>query len=176
MQRSASGRSGEERIGYGDRTKEEFTLSTTDASTPAESLALTTFSQLSKAASQVRRNVYSGLTDTRLTESQLGVLELLLKQGPLSQKEIAKNLMVTGGNITMVVDNLQKRNLVTRTRWQEDRRVVHVKLTELGSETIEAYFPQHLKKVTRAFGELTAEEQNQLSSLCLKLRKSLQSN
>ena len=151
-------------------------MPSTDESTPAQSLALSTFSQLSKAASQVRRNVYSGLTDTRLTESQLGVLELLLKQGPLSQKEIAKHLMVTGGNITMVVDNLQKRNLVTRNRWQEDRRVVHVKLTDLGTETIELYFPQHLKKVTKAFGFLSAEEQNQLSSLCQKLRKSLQAS
>ena len=139
-----------------------------------DSLALSTFTRLSKAAGQLRRKVYSGLSDTRLTESQLNVLELLLSVGPLPQKEIAKNLLVTGGNVTMVVDNLQKRNLVERNRWPQDRRVVHVGLTPEGRETIETYFPHHVKKVEKALKALEPLEQEQLIALCDKLRSSLQ--
>ena len=139
-----------------------------------DSLALSTFTRLSKAAGQLRRRVYSGLSDTRLTESQLNVLELLLQTGPLPQKEIAKNLLVTGGNVTMVVDNLQKRNLVERNRWPQDRRVAHVTLTSEGRETIETYFPHHVKKVEKALNVLDTEEQEQLIALCDKLRSSLQ--
>lgn len=138
-----------------------------------EALALATFTRLAKTAGKVRRSVYSGLADTRLTESQINVLELLYNMGALPQKEIAKALSVTGGNITMVVDNLQKRDLVGRKRWTEDRRVVHVDLTDLGRETIESYIPLHLKKVTGAFNGLDTKEQEQLQTLCDKLVASL---
>lgn len=141
--------------------------------TPREIRALATFSRLSKASGQLRRRVYSGLSDARLTESQLSVLELLLQLGPLPQKDIAKNLMVTGGNVTMVVDNLQKRTLVERNRWPEDRRVVHVGLTPQGREVIESYFPRHVEKVASALDSLTTDEQEQLIRLCDKLRSSL---
>lgn len=138
-----------------------------------EALALATFTRLSKTAGKVRRAIYAGLNDTRLTESQVNVLELLHKLGPLPQKEIAKNLAVTGGNITMVVDNLQKRNLVDRQRWEEDRRVVHVNLTDLGTETIESFIPLHVERVMGAFDGLEPQEQEQLQTLCEKLSKSL---
>jgi MarR family transcriptional regulator, 2-MHQ and catechol-resistance regulon repressor len=144
-------------------------MSNSTRATEKEALALATFARLSKTAGKVRRSVYAGLSDTRLTESQVNVLELLHKLGPLPQKEIAKSLSVTGGNITMVVDNLQKRDLVGRKRWQEDRRVVHVALTELGAETIESYIPLHLKNVLGAFGGLEPVEQEQLQTLCDKL-------
>ena len=138
-----------------------------------EALALATFTRLARTAGKVRRSVYSGLSDTRLTESQVNVLELLHKLGPLPQKEIAKNLSVTGGNITMVVDNLQKRDLVDRKRWQEDRRVVHVDLTDLGRETIESYIPLHVQKVLGALDGLEPSEQEQLQNLCNKLEAAL---
>lgn len=141
---------------------------------PREIQSLATFSRLLKTAGQLRRRVYAGLNDARLTESQLSVLELLLQLGPLPQKDIARHLMVTGGNVTMVVDNLQKRHLVERNRWPEDRRVVHVGLTPAGKETIESYFPRHVEKVARALEGLKKEEQERLVELCDKLRTSLQ--
>lgn len=148
-------------------------MSNSTRASKKEALALATFTRLSKTAGQVRRTVYAGLNDTRLTESQVNVLELLYKLGPLPQKEIAKHLAVTGGNITMVVDNLQKRDMVDRKRWQEDRRVVHVELTDAGRETIQSYIPLHLKKVLGAFDGLEPQEQELLQNLCDKLSESL---
>lgn len=134
-----------------------------------ESLALSTFTRLSKASIQLRRKVYSGIANASLTESQVNVLELLLQSGPISQKEIAKNLSVTGGNITMVVDNLERRKLVVRTRWNLDRRVIHVALTKEGQEIIETYYPCHLKKIEKALKILSSNEQEELIALCDKL-------
>ena len=148
-------------------------MSKTTSASKKEALALSTFTRLSKTAGRLRRTVYSALSDTRLTESQVNVLELLHRLGPLPQKEIAKNLSVTGGNITMVVDNLQKRNLVNRQRWEEDRRVVHVNLTDLGRETIESFIPLHAKRVQGALDALDPQEQEQLQTLCDKLIQSL---
>ena len=64
-------------------------MSNPTRATEEEALALATFHRLSRTAGKVRRSVYSGLSDTRLTESQVNVLELLYKLGPLPQKEIA---------------------------------------------------------------------------------------
>lgn len=148
-------------------------MSNSTGASKQEALALATFTRLARTVGKVRRTVYAGLSNTRLTESQVNVLELLHKLGPLPQKEIAKSLAVTGGNITMVVDNLQKRDLVARKRWQEDRRVVHVELTDLGRETIESYIPLHLKKVCDAFEGLEPKEQEQLQNLCDKIVSAL---
>lgn len=148
-------------------------MSNSTRASKQEALALATFSRLSKTAGKLRRRVYASLNKTSLTESQVNVLELLYRHGPLPQKDIAKGLSVTGGNITMVVDNLQKRELVGRKRWQEDRRVVHVDLTALGRETIEEYIPLHRKNVQGALDALDPTEQEQLQLLCEKLSKAL---
>ena len=153
----------------GTTLRKETKMPNLTKDTKKEALALATFTRLSRTAGKVRRKVYSGLNDTRLTESQINVLELLYNLGALPQKDIAKSLSVTGGNITMVVDNLQKRDLVGRKRWQEDRRVVHVALTDLGRETIKSYIPLHLEKVLGALGGLDTKEQEQLQTLCEKI-------
>ena len=51
-----------------------------------------------------------------LTISQFGVLEALYHKGPLCQRDIAAKILKSTGNITMVIDNLEKRELVRRER------------------------------------------------------------
>ncbi len=60
------------------------------------------------------------------------MLESLYHRGPLRPREISARLLKSGGNITLVVDNLEKRGLVRRQRDSVDRRVVVVSLTEKG--------------------------------------------
>jgi len=59
-----------------------------------------------------------------LTPSQLGVLEALRHLGPLSRTEICARIHKSGRNISMVINNLEKRQLVTRQRSSNDRRLV----------------------------------------------------
>ena len=61
-------------------------------------------------------------TCSDVTVSQFGVLEALHHLGPLRQGEISAKLLRSGGNITLVVDNLEARGLVQRTREANDRR------------------------------------------------------
>ena len=46
----------------------------------------------------------------------------LLHLGPMHQRELGRKLLKSSGNITLVVDNLEKRGLVRREREREDRR------------------------------------------------------
>ena len=136
-----------------------------------EVLALNTWIKLTRAADSfgarlARRGTFAGLTS-----SQFGVLEALHHLGSLNQGEICDKLLKSGGNITLVIDNLEARDLVRRERSPGDRRVVTVSLTEVGKELIERIFPQHVRAIVEEMGVLTADEQETLGRLCRKLGK-----
>ena len=75
----------------------------------------------------------------------------------------------TSGNITMIVDNLEKRGLVKRTRMAEDRRIINVQLTENGHLLMKKVFPKHAAIVAEKMGVLSSSEQDELARLCKKL-------
>jgi Na+-transporting NADH:ubiquinone oxidoreductase subunit NqrA len=83
----------------------------------------------------------------------------------LSAEEIKQKLLKSGGNITMVVNNLEDRDLVTRERLESDRRFVSVDLTEKGRALIEEVLPGHVDKIVDIFGVLSDEEQVELARL-----------
>jgi MarR family 2-MHQ and catechol resistance regulon transcriptional repressor len=74
-----------------------------------------------------------------------------------------------------VIDNLERAGLVRRERDVKDRRVIHVHLTEAGSEKIEAVFPGHVAALVEEFSVLSAGEQQTLGELCKKLGKGRES-
>lgn len=136
-----------------------------------EKRALNAFITLMRAADSLNAKLGQGLTEHDLTASQFGVLEILLHLGPLCQKELAQKLLVSGGNVTMVVDNLEKRELVTRQRSTTDRRLVTVALTPSGRKLIAAAFPGHLATIVAQLGILSPAEQETLRRLCRTLGK-----
>ena len=71
----------------------------------------------------------------------------------------------------MVIDNLEKRNLVKRNRSSEDRRYIHIELTKSGENLINSIFPGHVDSIVSEFSILTAEEQKTLRKLTRKLGK-----
>lgn len=89
----------------------------------------------------------------------------------MSQKEIGEKLLVSGGNMTMVINNLEKRGLVTRQRVPEDRRQVTVFLTGQGRRLVAEIFPAHAQNIVELMGILSAEEQDHLGRLCKMLGK-----
>ncbi|MBC8123493.1 MAG: winged helix-turn-helix transcriptional regulator [Gemmatimonadaceae bacterium] len=137
--------------------------------TPEEVLALDTYIKLVRATSSVTARIHRHLTAAGLSASQFGVLEALLHLGPLCQRDLAQKLLTSGGNITMVVDNLEKRDLVRRERTTEDRRFICIHLTETGQEMISQLFPHHVEAVIETMAVLTATQQEELGRLCRQL-------
>jgi MarR family 2-MHQ and catechol resistance regulon transcriptional repressor len=137
----------------------------------SEVRALDTFIKLSRACDAVGEHAQSSYADTGLTGSQFGTLETLFHLGPLCQSEIGKKILRSSGNITLVIDNLEKRSLVRRERRGDDRRRVMIHLTAEGRTLISRVFPGHAAGLEAAFSVLTAEEQDELGRLCKKLGK-----
>ena len=131
--------------------------------------ALNTYTKLMRAAESITARTHRHLSSKGLTISQFGVMEALYHLGPLSQKEIGQKILRSGGNITMIIDNLEKRGLVQRKRDETDRRVFIVHLTDEGNKLIGRLFPPHATKITEEMSVLSASEQETLGDLCKKL-------
>ena len=130
--------------------------------------ALNAFIKLLRSAESVSVRIHSELPEG-LTVTQFGVLEALHHIGPLCQSELAEKLLKSGGNLTLVVDNLEKAGHVLRERDPADRRYVVVKLTEKGQVFIAALFPKVVANVTREMSALSSTELADLGRLCKKV-------
>lgn len=87
----------------------------------------------------------------------------------MHQNQLGSKILKSGGNMTLVIDNLSKRGLVTRERDLNDRRCINVQLTKAGHDLIAAIFPGHVAKVTDEMSVLSADEQRQLGDLLRRL-------
>ncbi|MGB5531388.1 MAG: MarR family transcriptional regulator [Ignavibacteriaceae bacterium] len=101
-----------------------------------------------------------------LTESQFGVLDALFHLGPMKHKEIGKKILKSGGNITMVIDNLEKQDLVKRKRGEKDRRHFIIHLTKSGKKKISEVLPQIVNVIKKHLEVLDSAEQKELGRLC----------
>jgi len=130
---------------------------------------LNTYTKLMRAAESVTSRVHRVLSAPKLTISQFGVLEALFHKGPLCQRDIAAKILKSTGNITLVIDNLEKQGLVRRERDNEDRRYLTVHLTETGTNLITKVFADVEAAIAFEMVSLTEDEQDLLGSLCKKL-------
>ncbi|MBC8412452.1 MAG: MarR family transcriptional regulator [Nitrospira sp.] len=133
------------------------------------SKALKPFIQFMWASDLVRSRVHSHLNQFNITVSQFGVLDALFHLGPMSQKELGKKILKTSGNITMVIDNLEKNTLVQRVRNEKDRRFFTIHITAKGKTLFKKIMPDQIQAIEKQLGKLTNAEQEELGRLCVKL-------
>jgi len=131
--------------------------------------ALNTYTKLMRAAESVTSRVHRVLATPKLTISQFGVLEALYHKGPLCQRDIASKILKSTGNITLVIDNLEKQNLVKRERDNEDRRYLTIHLTAAGAALIAKVFADVEAEIVTEMAALDEDEQELLGQLCKKL-------
>ena len=137
--------------------------------TKTEKRALDAFIKLVRAAQSVSGRVESNFGEIGLSVSQFGALESLYHLGPLNQTALAQKILKSTGNITMVVDNLEKRGLAERVRDEQDRRHYSVRITPKGSALIKSFFPGHVDRIVKEMRALTGSEQEELGRLCRKV-------
>lgn len=132
-------------------------------------LALTLWVKLARASATFGRHTGKDIERYGLTQPQFSVLEILGHLGPMTIGEASKKMLVTGGCMTVIVDNLERDGLVKRDRSSDDRRVIKVGLTTKGAKLFEEIFAQHAQVVERLASVLSTDEQTQLAHLLKKL-------
>src|SRR4029077_15484243 len=96
---------------------------------PKEEQALGSYVKLARAANTVLAFSREGLDEAGLTTSQFAVLEALFHVGPLCLGDLARRILTSSGNLTLVIDNLQKRNLVKREQQGKHTRLYRANTT-----------------------------------------------
>jgi MarR family 2-MHQ and catechol resistance regulon transcriptional repressor len=139
---------------------------------PDEVRALDCYIKLMRAADSVSAQVNRQIAKAKLTPSQFGTLEALYHLGPLHSGQLSQKLWKSAGNLTTVLDNLERRGLISRQRVENDRRAVMIHLTEQGRRLIERMFPDHARFITGLLSSLSADEQERLAALSRKLGRS----
>src|SRR6201987_2462453 len=124
-----------------------------------------------KAMRALTRYAAAGIEETGLGLSDFAVLEVLLNKGPLSVNTIGPIVDLTPGSISVAVDRLFAKGLVTRVESTEDRRVRIVALTPRGREIIVSAFRKHSGQMKRVFSELSPEELHGLEAALKKVGK-----
>ena len=137
--------------------------------TEEEIRVLNAFIKLNRAVDSLHLRLNQKGTLQEVTSSQFAVLEVLYHLGSLCQGEISAKILKSTGNMTMVIDNLEKHGYVRRRRDTEDRRMVHIELTEAGKNKIEEILPGHVAAIMEEMSSLTPKEQETLGELARKL-------
>ena len=124
-----------------------------------------------KAMRALTRYAAAGIEETGLGLSDFGVLEVLLHKGPLPVNTIGPIVDLTPGSISIAVDRLFAKGLVTRVESTEDRRVRIVALTPRGKELIVSAFRKHSGQMKKVFSELSPKELCALEEALKKIGK-----
>jgi len=135
--------------------------------------ALDLWIKLARAYTTFNKLTVRNIATYHLTQPQFAVIEILGHLGPMTIGALCKKMLVSGGNMTVVLDNLQKEGLVERIHSVADRRTINVRLTDKGEKLFDEIFPKHAEYVENIVKVLSIEEQDQLASLLKKLGLSL---
>jgi len=108
-----------------------------------------------------------------LTPPQFGVLEALAHRGPMKMCDLGGKLLMSGANVTGVIDRLESKGFVRRVVQAGDRRTYFIHLTDAGGKLISKIFSRHAKVIEELASSLTGVEKQRLTSLLKKLGTSI---
>src|SRR5437773_304964 len=126
---------------------------------------------LMKAFHAISAHATATLAETGLGDSDFRVLEALLHKGPLPVNTIGPKVHLTPGSISVAVDRLYAKGLVSRAESPDDRRVRVVALTKSGKDLIVPIFRKHSAEIARLFADANPKELQILESVLKKAGK-----
>lgn len=98
-----------------------------------------------------------------------------LREGAaLTASDLCREMRHDNGAFTRLLDQLEQRDFVVRTRSRTDRRVIELKLTPAGQRKLDVVIPQVVERLNGALGVFTKTEFNELLRLLIKLREGLE--
>lgn len=163
-------RAGARRMRLQDARRKEQTLEERKAYGEASERNLKLLIAVSRGAIDMGRATMRTIKEHGLTSAQFMVLEVLYHKGPMKVREITEKILSSGGNMTVVIANLEREGYVERHTVEGDRRAFLIAITALGKEKMAEVFPDHLQCLEKYFARLTEEEKGELMHLLRKMQ------
>lgn len=123
---------------------------------------------LHRAVNEIDRQSARIFAEYNLTMGQFAVLEALYHKGDLTVGEVREKILSTSGTIPLIVNNLEKRGLLTRLTDLDDRRRCILHITSEGSALLAEVYPKNEAKIVELMARWSPEEQERLAQLLKK--------
>ncbi|MGF6952907.1 MarR family 2-MHQ and catechol resistance regulon transcriptional repressor [Neobacillus sp. B4I6] len=125
---------------------------------------------LMQASKAIHDRIKEEMTKNKLGITEFSVLEVLYQKGKQTIQQIGNCILVSSGSMTYVIDKLEQRGLLRRNACPDDRRVIHVTLTDDGNELMNDIMPKYHKFVNQMFDSLDSHEAETLVRLLKKVK------
>ncbi|HXN98187.1 MAG TPA: MarR family transcriptional regulator [Candidatus Acidoferrales bacterium] len=122
-----------------------------------------------KVLRAIRHLALPAIFEGGLGESDFRVLEILLHKGPMPVNALGPKVDLNPGSVSVAVDRLYKKGLVSRVESESDRRVRTVSLTGKGRRVFVPIFREHAVLIKRAFQDVSPKEQRKLEEVLKKI-------
>jgi MarR family 2-MHQ and catechol resistance regulon transcriptional repressor len=132
-----------------------------------------TWERLSQCYQMTQKRAREALRGSGLTQPQFLVMTQIAEEEGIPLTRIGENMLVTGGNITGIVDRLEREGLVKRKRDGEDRRIIRAYFTPKGKKTYQQALPSYDRFMRQVFGELGSGDVTRLHKTLESLHKGL---
>lgn len=143
---------------------------------PFETLEQEVFLTLLRTTDLVADRATEPIRGTGLTTQQYNVLRILRGAGDdgLQTYQVVERMVTRAPNITRLVDKLERKGFLTRTRSLVDRRVITLRLTEAGRTLLAEIDQPQVEALRAAMQGLNEEENRSLCRLLNRLRSPLE--
>ncbi len=126
---------------------------------------------LLRARERVMGPIRALLSGADMTEQQWRVLRVVEESGPIDPTQIAEKACLLLPSLTRILQKLEEKQLISRTRDQEDRRRQVVEITEAGAQVIADNIDASLELIDRTRQRMGAERYEALLDLLNELDK-----
>ena len=126
---------------------------------------------LRRATSSIKGQLSKQVRKSELSEAQFAMLELLYREGTMTQMELADELRVSHGDITYLVEKLWEKKLVARRRRVRDRRYIVIGISSYGKWFMEFVEPGAVWTIAEAVKGLSEAEQEVLIEMCERVEQ-----
>ncbi|WML42718.1 MarR family transcriptional regulator [Neobacillus sp. PS3-40] len=128
------------------------------------------FLNLMQTSKAIHERIKEEIAKNKLSITEFSVLEVLYQKGKQTIQQIGNCILISSGSMTYVIDKLEQRGFLSRNACPDDRRVIHVILTDYGNEMMNEIMPKYHEFVHHMFDSLDSDEAETLVKLLKKVR------
>ncbi|QIZ09203.1 MarR family transcriptional regulator [Priestia megaterium] len=129
------------------------------------------FLELMHTSKVIQERIRDEMAKNNLSITEFSVLEVLYHNEKQTIQQIGNSILISSGSMTYVIDKLEQKVLLNRLPCTDDRRVIHVTLTDAGIDLMEKIMSKHQELVDDIFGALNPDEAQIIVNLLKKINK-----
>jgi MarR family transcriptional regulator, 2-MHQ and catechol-resistance regulon repressor len=133
-----------------------------------------TYLILMQTSKAIQEKIRIEMINNNLNITEFSVLEVLYLKGKQTIQQVGHSILISSGSMTYVIDKLEQKGLLTRHACPDDRRAIHVVLTDAGMDLMNKIMPKHQELIDDMFGSLHHDEEESLVKLLKKVSKRIE--